>query len=406
MERLNIPFKSGKTTRPNRRVVSTSLVLAGVILFGAFAFVRLVLGRSTLLALAPYDAEVIDIVGRSSLLSVAEHFGEVPLLTDRPITLNAILADTRGEAELIILSNGERVLAYRGQVSNAQKAFYETLGVLVEVRGGTVLLSSSTNARSQLKEGRVHIGFSSILPGFFGFFRDGGKQYGLYMNAKGVRAGFVTLFDRRLPTLPAATIAFTQFSGENQAISSYIAALSGSGLFEAMHTLLSGRNGSLLLTHDDQGVGYRLTIEERVDSEVLTKLLQTSAALAHPTTKTVALRDGSYVDELEVDPSTVVMNVEEREDGVFITADQGDIHLRARQTAKETTITNRDGLLEEPNMNEELVLACGAKAETLVLPESLANVVTSTATTTDKTASQLTNFKELLILDKKFSICW
>ncbi len=172
-----------------------------------------------------------------------------------------------------------------------------------------------------------------------------------------------------------------------------------------MRALLAGQSGDLILIKDEQGVGYRLTVHERIDSQVLAKVLQASVALTSPTTKTVPLPDGSYVDELEADPAGVTMSVEELNDGVFIKADQGDLHLRARQGAKETVITNREVLLDTLQ-GGRLELICGLKAENLILPAKLAFLLQTESTTDDSLLSNMLNVKELLISAKKFSVCW
>ncbi len=406
MERLSIPFKPGqRTTRPNRRVVSTSILIAIVVVIGALAILRLLIGRSTLLSFVPKDAEAITIVGQARLAEVSEHLGTIPLLPGRFLTLQTILPNVRGEAGVIGLADGSRIVAYRGVLSEQEEKDYRSYGIAVKKEGNSILLATDEAAFATIGDPGTHFGISSVLPGFSGFWREAHQTHGLYRSASGLRGGFLSLFLPKLPHLPSETVAFVHFSAENQAISSYLSILAGSGVSESLRALLGGKSGDLLLVSDEQGVGYRLTVHERIDSQVLAKVLQASVALASPTTKTVPLPDGSYVDELEADPAGVVMSVEELADGVFIKADQGDLHLRARQGVKETVITNREALLVASE-DDHLKLTCGMKAENLVLSAKLAALLQMESTSADVVLGSMHNVKELLISAKKFSICW
>lgn len=347
---------------------------------------------------------MIDLVGRRALTIAAEHLSTEPLLVGRALTLQDLLPYVRREVALASLASGEQILALRGALSDEAVRSFEQMGVTVTKQKRVVLLSSGPLPQDFAWDAHLRLTVSSVLPNAGGRVRLDGRNLPLFITDRGISFGAVA--GKSLPALPASTIAYHPFTADEANLSGYVASLSGFGLSPSMRTLLIGKSGSITLTSDEAGIGYKLTINSATESQILAELLQSSVALAGPTTRSFTLTDGTVIDELNADVSEVAMKVEDVEGGVLVSADQGEIHLRALKAAEETIITNRPELLGEVVKEARLVPVCGTAGTAILLPEKLLTSVLTDASAHRIAGQFMTAFKEIHLLKGKMRFCW
>lgn len=404
MQRLNIPMKSGQsTTRRDRRVVWQ---VAGILLFGLvfLGCVRMLVGRTSLLSLAPEGATAVDIVGRGALADFSEHFSQIPLFPSRPVTFSTLAPSIRREVLWAFLPNGARVFAYRGDLDDTHVTLFQQYGLFVSQNEGVVILSDQVLSVTGHPKGRL--GLSAALPHYAGMSLVDGKTLAIWKNADGFAfGGSPAVFSRPLHDLPASTIASVPFDASISQVSGYFQTLVGLGLSSEMQTVLAQHSGWLLLTHDDAGIGYRLQINAEVDSQALAGLIKSSLLLATPTTQTVTLSDGTLIDELHVDNGGGSIVVEELPEGSIIRADENDVHLRAKRIAQMTVITNRDALLDLTDETDTLNSTCGVGPGVYLRPQDLLGALGPTMSV-GQVDPLWSEFSELLIYKGKMKFCW
>lgn len=394
MQRLNIPLKSGNnTTRPFRRVVwpVAWVVGAGVIFF---AIVQMIVGRTTLAVGAPVGGDVFDIVGRRALTELSRQIGNVPLFTNKPVTLNSLLPYVNREILFEILPDSSRLIAFRGQLTEEERKTLEDFGVWVGDFGGVTVMSDTPQDLSAWKTGfGLHL--SSVLPGYAGISKLEGKLYAASVGADCISLRKPKSFwpSGGVPILPASTVAWVPIDSQSSDFSAYLSSLFGLGLDRPMQSLIVGRDGTVLLTFDEKGWGYRLSLDGMVESQELARILQSSVALLHPTTAAETLSDGTVVDELRLDTSQVEMSMEETSSGVLVQAKWGEVSLVARRSDKETVITNRSELLD-----------LRAKNGALIFPGRISQALG--AKLSDPTVSLWNQIDFIGISRGKYQVCW
>lgn len=406
MQRLSIPLKTGQqTTRLHGRVVWPMIGVVAVALV-LFACGRLYVGRTMLFALAPSGGTVIDLVGDGAIKEIAGHLSQAPLLNDKPLTLLDLLPYIHREVAYVTLTDGSHQIAFTSKIPDDEAKTLQNMGILITKGNGLTILSEATVSAPIEWKPRMSLVFGSIWPGFAGEAKLDGRNVVVRLHGNGISLGDFGLFAPKLPTLPSLTIAWMPFDANTSNTGSYIQNLTSFGLNQQMMTLISGHSGSLLLTKDDAGIGYRLLVNAGIESQALTSLLQSSMTLATPTTQTLTLPDGTLVDELHTDVALVNMKVEETAKGVVVSADEGDLHLRAIKTDHETIITNRESLLDLTKIDQKLQTSCAASGTGIVLTNQFSKLVDAETFVNSSAGAFMRLFNQVVISGSKIKFCW
>ena len=397
MQRLNIPLKSGgQTTRQRRRVVWP---LIGVMVAGLFAFclVRILLGRATLLWIGPSDAMVVDVVGRGSLEQIENHLGNSTIFDGKPLTLNNLAPFVHGEVALALLPTGGRVFAYRGVLPDPLRTTISTYGVrLVSDAGGVVILSDADTTGMNLNGG-LRLSLSSILPSFGGVAREGHQLKTIFLGSTGISVGNVA--NQADPKDMAGFLAWIQLDSSTIPLFPTYEPLAGYGLLASIPDLLGSGTGTVLLTTDSDGIGFRIQVNHAIESQKLADLLNKSVALNEPSTVPLSLIDGSSIDELRSDPDLIKTSVQDLgQQGTLITVDGSSAHLAARSDGHATIITNRPSLLDAKSPFPTGV--------SVIKIDALAALSASEVGTADIRTSLLSSVREIDIDNGNFAIRW
>ena len=345
---------------------------------------------------------MINIVGKAEIEDLAEHLGDVPLLSGRPLTLNMLLPFVRREVLWAEFASGERVVSFVGKLDDEDKARLQAIGLTLTEKGGVVSLAENEEALTGLEATAARLSIKAIWPGYAGLARIDGKVRRVALSSDRIQIGSG---GGTMPDLQAETITWLTFNPETSP-QGYLGALSQVGIGEQMLALLNQGYGTILLTEDENGIGYRLITEGTVDNQVLADILQSVMALEAPTTQTVTLPDGTLVDELRLDTALVTMNVENIEGGSIIRAKRGGQELIAKQTARQTIITNRPSLLDEPVGDHVLHPQCPGAGIAFVRPQELTNALGGDSPTLSSNLLALNIFSEIAISQRKMEFCY
>lgn len=272
----------------------------------AFVLAGLWFTRDTLSAYAPEDTVAIVHLtpSRQAWTKLILDFGDLPLISARSLTIDDLSTFKPKEISIFILQNNESAVAIRTNEDNLPKETLNSYGINLQKIGRNRWLLSNKPLPITTK-GKTRWSLGSIWPGTIGTVRLGDFLGHISLKSNGyvVDIPKISKTGEYLPALPEKTMAAISLQPNTE--------LDLSALFSRFQPLLEAldsvnieqivqtikeKGGTILLSQD----GFLL--ETTLDSSVLSKIAQTSAALQSPTTKPMAMPDGSLVQELLIEP--------------------------------------------------------------------------------------------------------
>ncbi|MFH1089508.1 MAG: hypothetical protein V1716_03730 [Candidatus Uhrbacteria bacterium] len=385
MSRLNIPLSTSSGTRRHRRVLW--IVLAWL----AFVLISVVLAnvwfnRDTLSGYAPDNSTttVHLYLSKQTWTKLLTDFGNLPLITDRPLTIRDLASYKPSEISIFILENNTSAVAIRTSEDNLPKEILTSYGINLQKLGRNRWLLSSQPLPFSIK-GQTSWSLGSIWPGtlgkiqlsdFSGFIRGGKTGYSVEIPKTKITGS-------KLPSLPDNTVmAAVIQSNTNLTVSPLTHQIDqlleplGSVQSEDLVKKLQENGGLVLLSEKADGVeGSDFLIETKLDSTVLSQILQISAAFKNTTTEKMEMPDGSTAEEMIVNPSLVefVSVWIGGEEAKSVQTAAGQILTLDREAAD--IITSNSQLLEAYLLKktEKNQPSCGSKNNLIYLKPKLIN---------------------------------
>ncbi len=326
-------MKTNQTTRQHRRVVWLLVEVVAAFLL-AWVIGRAFLLRTSLLSLAPDGTDLaIDLVGKGGREVLVKHFSDIELVSNRPITTETLAPDIGREVTLYFdFDAGTHSVAFSGQVDEKTQALWKSYGVSVTSERGFTFLSESDAIIPKKKSASFHL--AAALPHNVGVvLNDGNRGSAWYSNNK-LSFNVYTSIDNEVKNLPTSTIAMTQVDHWPG--------------FEA-YGVQAG--GSALLVSDENGIGYKISIKQGLETQMLAKLVQDLALRGVPGITTVSLPDTSTAAEIRLDPKSVDVQISEQNGKVSIKASTKNGAIFASQSENTTIISNRERLVDAQDTN-------------------------------------------------------
>lgn len=398
MQRLNIPLKTGTQTTRHRRRVVWPLVGFLIVFIVALALSRIVLGATTLQNIAPEAIFVVDLSGPKALSQLAELLGNTPVLPGRPLTMESIAPFIRGEAAIVFKADGDRLFVFRGQVDEPIKTRWSSLGIVVlEADGATVIATEPIDISGWSFAPRLHL--RAVIPGFAGQWRSEGQSHPVFESGSclALKTPKNGIFQQKQPQFPGNLIAWVPFSSGTNKPSSILTAYLPLMIADELNALLKNASGDVGLTKLDDGLGFRLVLNQATESQILAEILQKAAAIKSVNTSTVELSDGSFVDELRTDPDRIQVSVAEENGGTVIKASHDGVELTAVTADNQTIITNRTELLDLTDSRER-----GA----IVWTDQIADLASSALINYDPSIIWLKSAEKITITTRSLDVCW
>ncbi len=382
MQRLNIPLsRHQKTTRRPRWVVWITVGFLACALFLVYYLCLFFLTRPKLIASAPSGTEfaVRFLYKDSTSDNISQLLNNISLISNRSFTINDLKPVLSGEFVVFVGSDYSRSVAFRTKDPEQLKNTLNSQKInLTKIDKQTVLLSEKLVAiegfdtpnffsRNTLKPHKQWIGDI--------FFNEGKIHSPIYSSKTKYEVVFPfhnknNLKERMVPTNTVSFLSLPVPLGfETKTISSLFSPISSflNDSFNLFLENLSNNKGFVLISEDDEGVGFIISSEKKLFNTTnfdLNNLLKTISALNSPRVVQKILKDGSFAQELISDPDLV--SVEQFSlfgDKTLRTQNSGSGEFLGTENDKEFLITNREGLLgafSHPNTDNDFTSLCGS----------------------------------------------
>ena len=386
--RLHIPLKQNPTTRQRRRVVwiTAEFLLGFAVLFGGG---RLFLLRDSLLAMAPVETDVaVSLAGERALSTFFETFGNHQAVSSSPLRFNDLKPYVGRELAVFLdAETGTSLVAFAGKLPDEVKNLWGHYGLLVQQNGGTLLLGPQ-EANFQKTDRTLTL--AALFPNYAGRIRMSEETGSLFLHPNGILAKVHTGVDKaRSKTLLAEnTIALVPI-----------------GLVPWIELGIDS-TGVLHLTHDEEGVGFFLQIDQKLESQFLAKLVQKIALLQRPEVRSVALSDQSSGQEIRLNEEKIDLDIEEREQGVRIVGSgQGSQTIIGWSEWEKTFLTNREAT-QTGDTEHGFVSSCLKSGNSFLFPKKLAATELFQTESVYQPPTWLILFEEIAISQEKVKFCW
>ncbi len=379
VQRLNIPLRRYQhTTRLSRRVVSLLTFLVAFGCLGVLATGSVWYGRDTTSAAAPEGSvAVIHVnVDRFSWNRAKRALHNIPLISNRPLTIDDLEPFTFGEFSIFIDGEGTRSVAIRSSKRKLPTPILDSLGILAQDTGnGVFLLSDRPLARMDWKPPHVWFGsLHSPLSAHIGSFHFLGAAHAsgaIYSSGNELKIRLPRQHLSKLPwkSIPDATIA--------EMSTPALPNLDVNGVSQAMDTVLSSyktpsaaaissqiltKIGVITLTRENDSIHFLFVSDDNnFAKDQQQKLIQTAAALETPRIQAFQLPDNSAAKEIIVDPSystieettvagTLVSRVSANQGGYFYLANNnGTFAVTDSQSLLEFWLKGGVGTKSKPS---------------------------------------------------------
>ncbi|MFH1253183.1 MAG: hypothetical protein V1664_02520 [Candidatus Uhrbacteria bacterium] len=374
MPSLNIPLYTNQRTRlsiRSRRVLW--VVLLGLIFcFLVFLTSNLWFNRDSLSAFAPKEtlATIHLTPTTKEWNKLITDFGDLSIITDRPLTIGDLANFKPSEAAIFILPEGKTAVALRTLEKNLPQDLLKAYGINLQKLGTNHwLLSSDPIPFSTKGQTKFHI--SSIWPKTFGYITVDKSVGRITFSENGY---FFALHEENtafaLPFLPPETIAAVVLQKDKPVnLTSLLNRFDQ--LIEPLKLLKSTdlmseiqKENSLFLIAKSLENPNKIDflVETELNSGITASLMQTIATIQNPTINPLVLPDNSTAQEILVDPSKIELASEWLDGQEIKSAKIGNDKIFTTQKDNKTLISSNITLLNEYLKNKaNKQTVCGSK---------------------------------------------
>jgi hypothetical protein len=327
--------------------------------------------RDTLSSYAPKETIVTIHLSLSTKewTKLINDFGNLPLISGRPITMTDLAALKAKEIAIFVLSDNNSAIALRTKEGNINKEFLNSLGItLQKLNKNHWLLSNQPLPYSTEQKNSYSLGMvwptalgTVKIGGFSGFLATTKNGYTLEIPKIKKTSAF-------LPNLPENTLAAVSiqpkseidFSAVFSQLNNFIGQFNRSS--KLLDKKIRANGGIFLLTKED------FLLEANLDESIVSQILETSAFFHNLTEKPLSMPDNSEVKELIIDESLVdfasfwINNLEIKSAGGLLTTEnEKNKIISSNQTLLEDYLQNKNketkqlAYFEPKNIRNELL---------------------------------------------------
>lgn len=409
---LNIQLEQQPTTRRDyRRVVALCGAIGAGIIF-AILFFRLQFAFDSTLGLRPQNtfvsANIIKSAGNVRLLN--EHLGNYAVLPGLPLTLTDFIALTNDSLSVHLAEEGATAVTVDKILDANTSAKLAIFGYKATQNGeATIISQENTTIENVGKTFMVR----SLLPlsdGELRLIETKTTSYPIKISKKGIRlAGIgIAAENTSTPLAPSDTVVLGQIAipGENylaipQVFESIVPI---KATFSAFNTLAQ-QGGNLLLTEDQQGIGYFLSFPPGdMSVEELANLGKDIINRQSLTTQAWTTADGEDYLEIRSELDKIITDISAENSFTLITLtnSQQDT-VRLARTDSLLTLSNRQISLENTERSRS---ECLYNAHTWFTTDLITQFDTASLNTNTAITKFLVNFDEIAINSRKTQLCW
>jgi hypothetical protein len=327
MQRLNIPLhRHTRTTRRSPRRVVWLLIVGAVflLLFSTFFFTSFWFQRNTVFAAAPNNAVLAlhftpTTQNWPTISRALTHF---PLISERSLQITDIIPFVQGEFAVFSTESGNFSLAVRSSKELLPTDLLDSYGISYqEVAPHIYLLSNTiTPVGGWVEENDYNYTlprFGEKKIGEFSFLDSSNTSLSgpIKINGEEIRIilpklNFSTHSIENAPTSLLGALSMPIWTNTAESTISpsiqYLFSAYNTDLFSEFVSSFSQKPGALLLEYSNK-LSYLYFSDEQFNQNQLNQLLKFSVALQNPIISHWSLPDGTIVNEIIADPSSIIV---------------------------------------------------------------------------------------------------
>lgn len=372
MVHLNIPLsRAVSTTRHSRRVVWLLVLLFIAIGLITIWFLTLWFTRDSIYRAAPTGTQITTrfFLNNSTSESISHLFNNIPIISSRALTLDDLKPYIYGEFAVFINENGSHSIAIRTNKNFLPNSLLDSQRVTQkQISNSITLLSDKIESVGGLK----------IKKSFFPPFKPTKKWIGEIVTSNTKKRNFVfstkSQFEIYLPKIkqsqasfdkiPDNTIAYLSLpiltdTQPNNALTVFLPMIQtvfNEGFIDMLKNIIQ-KNSLIILTNDENGIGYFIKTELTNDQHSidLTTLLQSLVALKSTKIKQSPLEDGSMIKEIISDPDSIDVQQITVQGIQVKKVNNNNETIMAGSLNNIFFITNREELLKNSLLNDKKI---------------------------------------------------
>ena len=305
MTRLNIPMNSKKTARHKRRAVWNTIGFIVLFLLGC-VLIHNWFTRDTLAAYAPTDTQTIIRLTptKNTWPVLLDRFSFASLLNNG-LSLQSIAPYVHGELSIFIQENGDRSLAFHGELPESVKQAFLAHGLAIgEPNSSIVTINTEPNERADLKH-KLSL-LNRIDPRTIGQIikaeQDQTTVFPIKLTNKGIDIKLGKLETSSLSSLiPHDSVLAAEIPASMQALA-YLNSVP-SLLLDYLES--SGGQVVLMLNQETGLQGISLSVNHQIPNDELIQLHRYLASYSDPGLTTKTLDDSTRLAEIVSDTESV-----------------------------------------------------------------------------------------------------
>lgn len=409
---LNIQLEQQPTTRRDyRRVVALCSAIGAGVIFAILIF-RLQFAFDSTLGLRPQNtlvsANILKSASNVRLLN--EHLGNYAVLPGLPLTLTDFISLTNDSLSVHMAQEGITAVTIDKALDANTTANLAVFGYKATNEGKATIISPEGTDIENIGKSFKLRALSPFSDGELNIVEQKTSSFPIKISKKGVRLIGIGIATENIstPLAPSNTVVLGQISipGENylaipQIIESIVPI---KATFSAFSTLAK-QGGNLLLTEDEQGIGYFLSFPPAdISVEELANLGKDIINRQSLTTQAWTTTDGEDYLEIRSGVDEIITDISAEDSFTLITlTNSHQDTVRLARTASLLTLSNREISLENAERPKS---DCLHNAHTWFATDLIRQFDTTSLNTNTAIANILVNFEQIAINSRKTQLCW
>ena len=322
MKRLNIPLRRHyRTTHQPRWVVWLLAALFISILFTTYTLSTLWFTRPSLLKAAPINTEVaINIIStKSNTTSLVQYLNNIPLISNRSLTINDLKSYINRGFVLFINKDGSRSIALNTKINDLPIALFDSHSVVIqEIDKNTVLLSERLMpigemlVKKNIKRAIPFINKKLLAT----IYTSDNKTGVVYKTTNSIEIVIndikISSINRSLPNNTIAFLSTPVLTKNDDLLESLLgntdSAMNSLSVKKILVDILNS-NGNFLITETDKNIDILVESDLNIEESERINLIKTIVSTQNPILKVTKLDDGTEMQELIIQPE--LLSVEE-----------------------------------------------------------------------------------------------
>lgn len=320
MQRLNIPMRRNVQTTRRSRWVVWLLIISISSTFAFACFVSTVyLTRDSIYSATP-DTTVFStrfFIKRSTAKQISSIFSNIPIISDRSLTLSDLNPYLKGEFVIFISESGEKSFAARLKLNSNLTTLLNSNNItLKQLTGGVILLSKNIEpvGKKNIPK-QLFPRISTPNHQWMGEIITDGVRGNIFLTKDNVEIKFSqknkntqvnNIFaENMIGFLSTPSLPIENSNLVIQSFSSLVSPIFQNG-FESFYSNTFGNKAKIILTRDQKGVGFLVVgSANQINNQIIETTLKSIIALNSPKIENKTMEDRTEYKEIIADPESI-----------------------------------------------------------------------------------------------------